>query len=104
MKLTLKYQPVIQLDGTVAIHETLVDDSGVIQSATYEPIRLEAVSLGDMSVLIRSVAKALNSIKPISVDELEALMYSVDKDEFLMEEEDDNDNVIDLVSYFSNPN
>lgn len=98
-----KYQPVIYPDGTVSIHETIHDNEGNITSASYEPVRLEATSIGALEMLLRQVYRQLLRTKPITEDELEAMIYGSESIEDIPEDEDD-DNVIDLVTYFADPN
>jgi hypothetical protein len=95
----LKYQPVVKDDGMVAIHETIIDDEGNVRAATYEPVRLEANSIGELEALLRLVYRHMRKYKPITEDELEALVYS-DVDCPINDEEGD-EKVIDLVTYFA---
>lgn len=96
----LKYQPVLYPEGTVAIHEVITDREGNITSASYEGVRLEAPSLGELETLLRQVYRQLQTVKPISTEELEGMIYGVESSSF----DDEDDNVIDLVTYFANPN
>lgn len=96
----LKYQPVIYPDGMVAIHETIIDKDGTVKYASYDPVKLQTIgSMGDIESMLRMVYTHLRRLKPITEQELEALVYGVENTS--MEIADDDDNVIDLVDYFS---
>jgi hypothetical protein len=97
MRETLRYQPVMHPDGTVAVHETLIDSEGIIRQASYEPVRLEALSVGDLESLIRNAYRDVRKVKIITDDDLDAMIYGLDSQTI----EDEDDNVIDLVEYFS---
>lgn len=95
----LKYQPVIYPDGNVAIHETIVDGDGNVLSVSYEAVKLEALSVGELEDLLRQVYRNMQKTKPITEDELDSMVYKVEMDDNLDIEQDDN--VIDLVDYLS---
>lgn len=95
----LHYQPVINLDGTVAIHETILDKDKKILSASYQPVQLSALSFGELQEMIRLVYRHMSMTRPISDEELESLIYGTDEPE--LDEDFDVDNVIDLVDYLA---
>lgn len=96
-KQTLHYQPVIYHDGTVAIHETIVEANGTIKSATHEPVILQAATFGELDALLRQVYRHIQKCKPINEEELEVLIYGASPEDDL----DPDDNVINLVDYFA---
>lgn len=95
----LRYQPVINPDGSAAIHETLIDREGNVKSATYEPVRLESTSLGELEYMLRLIYRQLMKIKPITAEELESLVYGSESIELDVELAEDN--VIDLIDYLA---
>lgn len=97
-KLNLRYQPVLHSDGTVLIHETIIDDEGNIQSASYEAVRLDAASMGDMQDMLRQIHKDIQTVKTITEDELDAALYGM---EATSSDDLQDDNIIDLVEFFA---
>lgn len=97
---SLRYQPVIYSDGTVNILETIIDDEGQIKTASYEPVRLEGNSIGEIQEIMREVYKDLRKTPPITEHELDAIMYGVAS---VADIEDEEDNVINLITYMANP-
>jgi hypothetical protein len=95
----LQYQPVINSDGTVAIHESILDNTGTIISASYSPVKLEAISFGELQEMLRLVYRHLSATKPITEEDLEALIYGTESVE--LDEDFESDNVIDLVDYLA---
>lgn len=100
MTTKLRYQPVLLTDGTVAIHETIIDSKNTILSASYQPVKLEAVTFGELQELIRQVYRHMTTIKPITEEELEDIIFGSNPD---IEDFDSDDKVIDLVTYMGKP-
>lgn len=98
--MSLKYQAVIYSDGTVCVHETILDATGNIKSASQEPVKLEAPSLGELDMLMRQIYSHMRKIKPITEDELDAAIYGAESVEEFLKESHEDDTVINLVDYF----
>ncbi len=93
----IHYQPVVSSDGLFSIHEIIKDKDELI-SVSYEPVRLQASCAGELDHVLRQVYRHMQRTKPITEDELDSLLYKV---ETTPDIEDEDDNVIDLVDYFS---
>ena len=94
----LKYQTVVYPDQTVAIHETTIDNDGNVTSASYDAVRLEAPSAGELEQLLRQVYRCLTKSKAITTEELEAILYKSDTSDDDVDV-DDISNVVSLVDY-----
>lgn len=97
----IRYQAVLYPEGTVAIHETTVDKEGNILSASYDAVRLEATTAGELEQLLRIAYKTLTTSKLISTEELEALVYEGESLNIYddMDDSDDISNVISLSEF-----
>ena len=91
------YQPVLSSDGLYAIHE-IIKDGDELLSVSFEPVRLQAPSLGELDHMLRQIHRQMHQVEPITDDELDGLLYSTDA---VLDTEDKDSNVIDLVEYFS---
>lgn len=98
----LRYQPVIHVDGTIAVHEAIVDDLGTIKTASYEPVRIEGVDIGDLTILVEKIQSHIELYKPITEDDLDAIIYGQEFLEPSIDTDDESeDKVVDLLDYFA---
>ena len=93
----IHYQPVLSNDGLYAIHE-LIKDGDELMSVSFEPVRLQAPSLGELDRMLRQIHRQMQQVKPITDDELDGMLYST---EATLDTEDTSDNVIDLVDFLA---
>lgn len=94
------YRPVLSSDGIFSIHEIIKDKDGTLVSVSYEPVKLQATSAGELDHILRQVYRSLQRTKPITEDELDAMMYhTITSDSEELDETDDR--VINLVDYFN---
>ena len=88
----LRYQPIINTDGTISIHETIIDSENTLLSVSYIPVKLEATSLSELQNILRQVYRHMASVKPLTIEELDNILSDNNEDNY-------DDNVIDLVDF-----
>lgn len=99
----LRYQPVLTSNGTVAIHELVVDREGTVTGFSYSPITIECDTVGDIAAMLKHIYRDLRLYQPIPEEELESMFRYVPQDSDEDEEDyEHNDNVIDLVEFLAN--
>lgn len=92
----VQYQPVIGSDGLCGIHEILTDKDGTLFSVSFEPVRLQTTSFGELDLMLRQIYHQLQTTKPITEDMLDELLFTVEDVEISNE-----DKVVDIVDFMN---
>lgn len=96
----LRYQPVLKADSSIGIHEVVLDDEGTVVNVSYDSVRLEADSMGQLEQMMRHVYRDIRNQKPITEDELDMLLHQVESQPEYEDDYEDNERVIDCTEFF----